>query len=820
MDPITAPATPAKPEEERPSGFSSRQLWQVPVFFLGVVAVLTACLTRGIVQPDPVRNLHQELAETRRLLHHRTDDPQEALQHAQHAVENLMYDQTRAAEAFFLLGLAHIRVAETAGEAEPAVHWNEARQALQEAERRGLGGDDAGQLQYCLAKVAFYTNDDPAHVVALLKANKDQADDRAEALTLLTQAYLKLTPPDVKKALETNRLLRDTVPRIGEDVLGPAKLAGAKLLLRLNQQEEARKTLEKINDQAPPAALAEARMLLAGLYQEEHKWADAAVLWRAVIDEKRVPLSEPGGVLYNLGVCCRRLDRPKEAADAWSECLQRAHGEEEQAAALALAELRLQESASEKAVEMLTRVAAKVRKADDWKNSLMELPRVQELFEEAISKYREARRFDLAVQVAELYERVAAPPKAQVHRAKLSTEWARSAQKRAQSAKDDAARKKEESTTCELFRQAAEAHAEAARLVTKQEEKDEHLWLSAVCSVDGRDYSRAADKLPKIIEASQKNMDRQSEAWFLLGQACRNLKDLGAAQTAFRKCVECDARFISRSRYQLATIDIEAGRIDEAIHELDQNLKDHRDRDAEAEEKSRFAFCSLLHQSASKLSLNNYRQVVQILENHLDRLAVTPESVLARFQLADSYRQLAAQSTVNRYMEVKMSTDAHDHYMEVNRRYLGRAAEEFEKLEDVLKDAALAALLTNKQRLEIPFIVAQCRSNLGEYEKALQKYDELAKKWGNRPEGLFALGGTAECYGRMGDLKQIRERAEQIRTMLPTTEGLSEADRQKWLEWLTQISKAPELSRERDAGRKPTPNDRANPLINPDRPNN
>ena len=818
MDPITASATPTPVENDRPSGFSLRQLWQVPVFFLGLVAVLTACLTRGIAQRDPVRNMHQELAEARRLLHRRTDDPLDALRHAQNAVDNLMYDQGRAAEAFFLLGSAHIRAGEAAGATDAAVHWREAQQALQESERRGYGGDDAGRLQYLLAKTAFYTNDDPARVVALLKANKDQADDRAEALTLLTQAYLRLNPPDVKQALETNRLLRDTVPQIGEDVLGPAKLAGAKLLLRLGQRDEARKTLEKIADPSPPPVLAEAHMLLAGLYQEEHKWADAAPLWRAVLDEKRVPLNEPGGVLYNLGVCCRHLDQTKEAADAWSECLQRGHGEEEQAAALALADLRLQDAEPEKAVEMLTRAVAKVRKADDWKNALMGLPRVQELFEQAIAKYREASRLDLAVQVAELYERVAVPPAAQVHRAELSTEWARSEQKRARAAKDAETRKKVEATTCELFRQAADAHAEAARLVTKPEDKDEHLWLCAVCCIDGRDYARAAEKLPKIIKASEKNTERQSEAWFLLGEACHNLNDSAAAQTAYRKCVECDARFISRARYQLATIDIEVGHIDEAIHELDQNLKDHRDRDPEAEEKSRYAYCSLLHQSASKLSLNNYRQVVQILESHLDRLAVTPESVRARFQMADSYRQLAAQSTVNRYMEVRMSADAHDHYMEQNRRYLRRAAEEFGKLEELLKDAALAELLTNKQRLEVPFILAQCRSDLGEYEKALEKYDELVKKWGNRPEALSALGGTVQCYGRMGDLEHLRERAEQIRTMLPSTEGLSEADRQKWLEWLTQISKVPSPPKERDANREPapTPNEQAGPVVNPE----
>ncbi|HEY7424711.1 MAG TPA: hypothetical protein VH682_10825 [Gemmataceae bacterium] len=821
MDPISTPTTPPDPpREERPSGFSVRRLWQVPVFFLGVVAVLAVFLMRGIVQPDPVRSLHHDLAETRRLLHRHSGDPEAALARAQHVVDNLMYDQGRAAEAFFLLGSAHIRVAETGSATDAAAHWREARQFLQEAERRGLPGDDAAHLQYRLAKVAFYTNDDPTHVVAQLKANKDQADDRAEALALLSQAYLRLNPPDLKSALEANNKLRTEVPQIGEDVLGPAKLAGAKLLFRLNQKDEARKALEKINEQSPPAVRVEGHMLLAGLYQEERKWSEAAELWRAVLAEKSVPLTEPGGVLYNLGVCCRQLDQANQAAEAWSECLQRCQGEEAQAAALALAELRLREAHPEKALEMLTQAVAKVRKADDWKSSLLELPHVQELFEQAITKYRETHHFDWAVQVAGLYERVAVPPQAQVRRAELNTEWAHSTQKHAQSTKDAVARKKDESTADELFRQAAEAHAEAARFVAKKADKDEHEWLGAVCSFDGHDFPRAAEKLTKIVGREKENVDRQSEGWFLLGEASRNLNDLKSAREAYRKCVECGARLTCRARYQLAMLDIDAGKIDEATQELVQNVKflDHRDADPEAEEKSRFALCSLLYQSAAKLP-TNYRKVVQNLEGHINHLSVTPEAVRARFQLADCYRQLTAQSTVNRYSLGKWNPDAHDHYLDVNRRNLTRAVEEFGKLEELIQDAALAALLTNKQRLEVPFIVAQCRFNLGEYEKALQKYDELAKKWGNTPEALFALSGTVQCYGGMRDYEHLRQRAEQIRDMLPKTTGLPEADRRKWQDWLTQIS-APPPPHEHDTGRKqqsPTSNDRG-PQLNPELP--
>jgi len=805
----------------------------VPLFFVGVVAVVSACLTRGLVAPDPVRQLHLDLAEARRLLDRQSGDPDAALQHAQQAVDNLMFDQGRAAEAFFLLGSAHLRVADLADQTAAKEHWREAQRWLQEAERRGLADDDANRLHYCLAKLQFHLSDNPGQVIEQLRTYLDDADDRAEALTMIYQSYLRMKPPNVMEALKVNRELREKVPQLGEDVLGPAKLAGAKLLVQLNQREEARKTLEKITQEAPPATLSEKHMLLAGLYQDEHKWEAAAALWRTVLEEKRVPLTEAGGVLYNLGVCCRQLEQDGAAAHAWSECLRRGQGEEAQAAALALAELRLHETNPEKGVAMLAEAVAKLRKADDWKNSLMDLAHVRELFEEAITIYRKSERFDHAVRSAELYERVAAPPSAQVRRAELNTEWARLVQKRADSAKDEAERKKEESTADALLRQAAEAHAEAAQLISDKNDREEQQWLSALRSYEGHDYPRAADKLKNLVQNIKDNVDRLSEGLFLLGETCRSLNDVQAAETAYKACVERGARFTYRARYQLAMLEVEAGRIDQARHELEQNiLIEHRDSDPEAQEKSRLALCSLLYQSAASLP-QDYRKLVGHLENHIDRIAVTPEAVRARYQLADSYRRLVADNTINRSarsVSEKMSPEAFDHSLEMCKRLWGRAAEEFAKLEELIKKPELAMLLSAKQQVEIPFYVAECYFNLGEYEKALRKYESLAEKWGSRQHALRAWGETIKCYASMGNFEKLHERAEKIRDMLASIEGLNDADRQQWLEWLNQVNKVPPSSRNRDGSSNDEPRiinehrdepriiNEQGPIINPKQP--
>src|SRR5262249_15352129 len=157
-----------------------------------------------------------------------------------------------------------------------------------------------------------------------------------------------------------------------------------------------------------------------------------------------------------------------------------------------------------------------------------------------------------------------------------------------------------------------------------------HLWLSAVCSFDGQDYPRAAEKLEKALQGDLENIDRASEGWYLLGETYRNLDHKKEAETAYGRCIECEARFTCRARYQLAMLDMEAGRIDQAASNLDQNLKlDHDDPDPEFQEKSRFALCSLLYQGGAKFPAN-YRRVVVLLDGVLERSSLTPESVRAR----------------------------------------------------------------------------------------------------------------------------------------------------------------------------------------------
>src|SRR5205823_4226044 len=141
----------------------------------------------------------------------------------------------------------------------------------------------------------------------------------------------------------------------------------------------------------------------------------------------------------------------------------------------------------------------------------------------------------------------------------------------------------------------------------------------------------------------------------------------------------------------------------------------------------------------------NYRLVVRRLEEALGRFPADPEATRAHYQLADSYRQLASQENQNAIIGEGMTAENRQHHVGEHRLWLQKAAKEFEELDKFLKKPEARGHLSPEQQTRVPFILARCRFELGEYDKALETYEELAERYAGRREGLEALGGTVSC---------------------------------------------------------------------------
>jgi tetratricopeptide (TPR) repeat protein len=789
MATITAPRAKANDTPARPINPPVRPLWQAPLFVLGVAALVGVALGRPFAgEGGAERRVIRDLAQARQILDRSDGDPEHALKLALRGLELADEFPDHLAEAAFLVGTAHMRLAEKAEPSRADEAWKRARQYLEQARSaEQLPESDQARLVYCLGKVGFHCGDDLATVIERLEEATPRVDTRAEGYGLLTQAYLRQQPPNLQKALDCNVKLRN-VADASETELFAAKLLGGELLVRLGRPEEARKSLEKIPEpKAPAGIVVRARLLRARCYQDEKQWGEAIALYRTALADRRVALPEPAQVYYNLGLCYRKQDMPQEAANAWRECVKLARGAEAQAAALVLADLHLLEPAApERALEMLEKAVAKIRTPADWDNPLIDLRRALAVYQRAAAAFRDAGRHELAWQMLDSYARLAAPLEVLALRGEVAQEWAKVKWERFLGS--NRSQVEEEKAALDLFVKAAEAYADAAgQPGLKPGDRARYLWQSATAYLSARDPVKAADRLEKFVKLDVEP-DRLGEAWYRLGEVYRTSGEAVEADKAYRKCMEFDTHFAYQARYQIAMALLSHGNVDEAMAALVVNLKNLRfEADSEALAQSLFALGDLLYQR------RDYRGVTRYLERALDQYKESPhfkdnpEVTRARYQLADSYRQISSQENLQRFvMRANRSAEEEAHFKQEHVRWLKQAADEFAALDAYLGTPAGKEHLTKDQRTQVPFITAKCWFNLGQYDKSLRIYERLIDRYPEQIEGLDALGGAISCHAALGQIDRIRQRLLQMRMMLPRVPA---EVRKVWEDWLNEASK-------------------------------
>ncbi len=291
-----APMASSDPPGANATGRTFRQLWQVPLFLLSLALLLAGWMSyrcRG-------RCLSWELGKEINSARHLLQKPDGNLDHAVDLLERVLQQgeevPTRLGEVHFLLGTAQLRQADRAEPAQAAALYRSGRQHLEEAERRGVPEADRGTLLYRLAKAAFHTGEDPEKVVQMLGSTIDKAEDRekADACVLLTEANLRLPTPNYRAALAANEKLRKDVAYVPEEVLGPARLKGGELLIKLGRFDEAQKALSRLVNMGPlipKSILVRARLLLAQTCENGSNWPEAIGHWRAALAD--VPDSAP-----------------------------------------------------------------------------------------------------------------------------------------------------------------------------------------------------------------------------------------------------------------------------------------------------------------------------------------------------------------------------------------------------------------------------------------------------------------------------------------------------------------------------------------------
>ena len=138
---------------------------------------------------------------------------------------------------------------------------------------------------------------------------------------------------------------------------------------------------------------------------------------------------------------------------------------------------------------------------------------------------------------------------------------------------------------------------------------------------------------------------------------------------------------------------LDKGNLDKAAEDLEQNLKmlnatAAADSDSEALEKSLLALGGL------RFKQRNYRAAQRHLAEILLRFPTNPEAIRARYQVAESFRQLAIQANRDSLDRTFQGTETREHFLKEYKTWLGEAAREYYELAHILDKTEAATYLT------------------------------------------------------------------------------------------------------------------------------
>jgi TolA-binding protein len=700
-------------------------------------------------------------------------------------------------ETHFLVGSLHVALA-VQSETGSRQHWHTARQHLEQAQTHGVPETDSAQLAFQLGMAWAQTGETPQRVIESLEHSIQEGaanpTEAARGYALLAEAYLKRPQPDLEAALgATEKALLQPIDR--DDLLAPVRLRRGELLLRLQRSEEAREVLRNIGAKAAPELVAQARRLRVRSLEVDEAWEEAALTWREILDDPRSPPRDRQVVLFHLGRCLRRVGQDNEAAQAWEECLRLdVAGDEVPAAALGLAELRLQQQKMLPAFQAFEKAVRDVKSPSDWHNELVSLKEARDIFETGCRVAREEARDEFPIRLARLYDRLALPGRAAELRGLAAEAAARDRLEQAQKAGTaDAARLRSEGKA--LLFQAGRAYEQsAAALTPASADQVERLWQAATCYAEGREHQRALEALDqflrgvKLLEGSNPSRfpSRLGEGWYRLAEAHQSLGHEDAAQAAFRECLKWPGKYAYRARYHMAMAAKARGKLDVAEEILKDNLKlmreSRQERDAEAREKTLFALGELSYERRDGLR-EALPTAINCLESALEHFPNNSQAARARYMLAESYRLLADHLSHSIGLEVSLSIDARLRIEREIAQRRSQAAANYQKLTEILHEKSARDPDEDALLVYASFTSADCRFMLGEYEAAGELYESLVERYKDRPERYNALAGVVRCYSIPNSRSAAKAvmALEDIRSHLDQLDGPTRQEFEKWL---------------------------------------
>jgi tetratricopeptide (TPR) repeat protein len=739
------------------AGRSPGQLWQVPTFFLGLLAFIAAFVTAPSREDHTLLDFTAELAALRQGLEPDQEKPAVVVAWAENLLAKMAQHPRTAAEIRFLAGSAYFRQANHSGPEGAEENRKKALHHLEEALALGVASDDLMPLQFRLGYTLYQQGKDPRRAIDLMAHSVDKGADRpAQGYGLLVQAYLALPKPNLDAALLASQRQLELTDERNVEEMAQARLTRGELLLRKEQRADALKELDRISPAAPRPLRLKARLLQTRICEEEGLWNRAVPIWSELLKDADAVPGGKAGILYALGLAYFNGDpaRPEQAMACWEEAFALG-GSEGEAAGIRLGEVRLYGPKADvkAALDIWTKVLAPVRTPSDYKIQVLELSRTREIFDNACRYFLESQNYDQARLVADLYMKIAPPGVAEERSAQATEGLARELKNKAATlAAEEAARTVEEART--QYHRAAVAYEEAAA-ARAEEAQAAIYWRSAQCYVAANDFNRAGGVLSKFV-ALEQNEGRLAEGWLALATAYVAQGNKDQARRAYYKCIEFPrTRFASHARFQLALEEMAKKNYPQAKAILQQNLTSpgpFPDRSAHEESIYKMAELVYLMQEFDQAGLY-YKQATRQYPNH-------PGAPAARDKLGDCYRKLADLAQTKMLAAKDEQTRAH--HGRTREEWLKKGADAYEALADDLEHKSRRGSLVAEELgllRNALFGSADLYFDMNQFVEALRRYESLQEKYRKQVEGLIACQRVWRCVGVMIDPPELARQA-------------------------------------------------------------
>jgi hypothetical protein len=787
--------------------YSNRRQWQVPVFFLGLAALAAVAVGRPyLVQFSPNSPEH--------LLQRAKDDLaseppafDRVIDSAQKIVDQTDSPPKLRGEAHFILGTVLLKKAE-ADPAEASNYFQQAKHHLEQADRLGVPEGDRVRLTLRLAMVWLATNSDPELAIRALSRVADVCDDPFEAYGMLAEAQRRKQPPDFAALLEATRQQVARAPVTADPAkLSRARLQLAEMLLQAKYSRDARVVLMRLVADAPPDVKYPARKMLAKCHEEAQDWTSAAQTWAQLRDDPNLPVSEKSRVLFALGRALFENQRTDDAAIAWQSAAA-IGGPEAQAASLRLAELR---SATDPKVALgaLSDALAGITTPESYKNELIPLDDLRAIFGRCGEQLRNRGDFESAVELSNLYAKVAAPGRAVVQQAETFAAWA-----------DDLAKKGQPATT--QLVEAARQYLAAATVMPNGADAAKCLWHAADLAQKAPDNALALDALNRYVQLeSVVGPERVAAELYTIGAVQERAKNLAEARAAYQKSAASPNAFRFKARYALARLDLADARHDE---ELRQNPKLDDAEKLQLELRARLKF-----DDAEKMLQDNLGELRQASQPDpaVQELTVYGLADIAYergdYSLADprlrgalqeypqsanairSRNQLALciwRKAVEEFRTLSNDKIPEDQRQRIQKQLvesLNQSAEQFALVEKALMDRPFDSLSATDREclIKAAFSVGDVQCVAGRYQDALTRYEELTKRFAGTVYELHAIRQVWHCqfYYFRDDAKALEQlsRLRDVMEKLPEAafDGRSDMhQRNYWIEKIVDMGKS------------------------------